>query len=174
MSQFVALALVYNLSLPGLPWPGPRRSRTSRPPESGAGEPAEVIVSGAGLAGNPRLIAPFASRTETVKGTGAGSWKLELTVDPSSRSGSTRSGSRPMTGSPIRSCWRSASSRRSSRRRRTAPSRGAADPDLPLVIEGKVAGNDVDFFRFQGQRGRGSSWMPSVPGSVQGSTRPSA
>ena len=60
-----------------------------------------------------------------------------------------------MTGSPTRSCWRSANCRRSPRRKTTARSRRPRrSPDPPLVVEGQVAGNDVDFFRFHGTKGQ--------------------
>ena len=60
-----------------------------------------------------------------------------------------------MTGSPTRSSSRSASSLRSPRRRRTARFESAQPiPEPPLVVEGGVSGNDVDFYRFRGRKGQ--------------------
>ena len=70
-----------------------------------------------------------------------------------SRSGSIRSGSRPMTGCPTPSSSPSASSRRSPRRRRTTRSRRPRRSRARWSSRGRRRAIDVDYFRFAGKKG---------------------
>ena len=119
------------------------------------GGPAEVVVSGAGLAGNPRLIAPFASRSETVKGSDASAWKLKLTVDPDVAVGVYPI--RVQTDDGISNPFLLAVGQLPQvveKEENSTFELAQAIPEPPLVVEGKVAGNDVDFFRFRGRKGQ--------------------
>ena len=118
------------------------------------GEPADVVFSGSNLAGNPRLVAPFASRSEPVKGSDALAWKVKLTVAPEVAVGVYPVRIQTDDGISTRSCSPSVSSRRSPRRRRTAPSSWRSRFPTAAGRRGEVAANDVDFFRFRGRKGQ--------------------
>ena len=69
---------------------GPCREAVSAPPQINATSPlgirrghsSELLISGANLAGNPRLIAPFVFKLDSPAPKGdASSWKLTLTID---------------------------------------------------------------------------------------------
>ncbi len=67
----------------------------------------------------------------------------------------TRSGSRPTMESPTRSCSWSGNCPRSLEKEDNSTFETAqAIPEPPLVVEGQVAGNDVDYFRFHGRKGQ--------------------
>jgi hypothetical protein len=119
------------------------------------GGPAEVVVSGTDLAGNPRLIAPFASRSETVKGSDASAWKLALTVDPDVAVGVYPI--RVQTDDGISNPFLLAVGQLPQvveKEENSTFDLAQPIPEPPLVVEGKVAGNDVDFYRFRGRKGQ--------------------
>jgi hypothetical protein len=119
------------------------------------GEPADVVVTGANLAGNPRLIAPFPLRSETIKGSDASSWKIKMTVDPAVAVGVYTV--RVQTDDGISNPFLLAVGQLPQvveKEENSAFELAQPLPEPPVVVEGKVAGNDVDFFRFHGRKGR--------------------
>ncbi len=139
------------------------------------GEPADVVISGANLAGNPRLIAPFSSRSEPAKGSDASAWKVKLTVASDVAVGvypvriQTEDGvSNPFLFA-VGQLPQVAEKEENSTFELAQPI-----PEPPLVVEGKVAGNDVDFFRFRGRKGQRIVVDAQCAGSARASTPRSA
>ena len=143
--------------------PGAGREAVGAPPQinnvspSGVrrGHASELTFSGANLAGNPRLIAPFGFKLDSPAPKGdASNWKLTLTVDAST----------PVGIYPVRIQTDDGISNPFLLAIGQLPQIGEKEdnstfetaqkiPDPPLVVEGQVAGNDVDFFRFRGKKG---------------------
>jgi hypothetical protein len=119
------------------------------------GEPSDVIVSGTGLAGNPRLVAPFHSRTEPGKGSDASSWKVKLTVGPDVAVGVYPI--RIQTDDGISNPFLLAVGQLPQvveKEENSTFELAQPIPEPPVVVEGRVAGNDVDYFRFRGRKGQ--------------------
>jgi hypothetical protein len=116
----------------------------------------EVSVSGTDLTGNPRLIAPFAFTIESPPtGQTASNWKPRLTVAPDVAVGVYPI--RVQTDDGISNPFLFAVGQLPQVSEKEDNSVfGAAQPIPvpPLVVEGQVAGNDVDFFRFHGKKGQ--------------------
>jgi hypothetical protein len=120
------------------------------------GHSAELTITGANLAGNLRIIAPFSFKIDSPAPKGdASSWKVNLTVDPGAAVGvypirvQTDDGiSNPMllaVGQLPQVLEKEDNSTFETAQKL---------PDAPLVVEGQAAGNDVDFFRFHGKKGQ--------------------
>jgi hypothetical protein len=120
------------------------------------GQSAELTIGGANLAGNPRIIAPFGFKIDSrAAKSDASSWKVSLTVDPGAAVGvypirvQTDDGiSNPIllaVGQLPQVVEKEDNSTFETAQEVPAP---------PLVVEGQVAGNDVDFFRFRGKKGQ--------------------
>jgi hypothetical protein len=122
------------------------------------GAAREITISGSNLAGDPRLIAPFRFQIEppaaTVK-SDAGNWKIKLIV-----AGDVAVGVYPIrvqTDDGISNPFLLAVGQLpqiDEKEDNSTFETAQAVPDPPLVIEGQVAANDVDFFRFHGQKGQ--------------------
>jgi hypothetical protein len=151
----VDLALVFSLLAVAPALAAPPQIKDISPSGVRRGAPAEVVVAGAGLAGNPRLIAPFASRSEAMKGSDVASWKLKLTVDPSVAVGVYPV--RVQTDDGISNPFLLAIGQLPQvveKEENSTFELAQPIPEPPMVVEGKVAGNDVDFFRFRGRKGQ--------------------
>src|ERR1700678_278431 len=117
----------------------------------------EVTISGSNLAGNPRLIAPFHFQVEPAPATAksdAANWKINLTVATDVALGVYPI--RIQTDDGISNPLLLAIGqfpRVVEKEENSTFETAQAIPDPPLVIEGQVAGNDVDFFRFHGKKG---------------------
>ena len=101
------------------------------------------------------LIAPFPSRSEPVKGSDASSWKLKLTVDPAVAVGVYPI--RVQTDDGISNPFLLAVGQLpqvAEKEENSTFETAQPIPEPPLVVEGQVAGNDVDFFRFHGRKGQ--------------------
>ncbi len=116
----------------------------------------EISITGANLAGNPRLIAPFGFQLkEPGPKSDAATWKLNLVVKSDVAVGAypirvqTDDGvSNPFlltVGQLPQVAEKEENSTFESAQR---------IPEPPLVVEGGVSGNDVDYFRFQGRKGQ--------------------
>ena len=119
------------------------------------GEPADLILSGTSLSGNPRLIAPFSARSEALKGSDASSWKVKLTVDPTVAVGVYPV--RIQTDDGISNPFLLAVGQLPQvveREENSTFELAQPIPEPPVVVEGRVAGNDVDHFRFRGRKGQ--------------------
>jgi hypothetical protein len=117
----------------------------------------EVTISGSNLAGNPRLIAPFHFQIEPSPPpakSDATNWKIKLTVTADVAVGVYPI--RIQTDDGISNPFLLAVGQLPQvveKEDNNTFETAQAIPDPPLVIEGQVAGNDVDFFRFHGKKG---------------------
>ena len=113
-------------------------------------------VNGANLAGNPRLIAPFSFKVDSPPPKGdASNWKLALTADASTPVGIYPV--RIQTDDGISNPFLLAIGQLpqiAEKEDNSTFETAQKVPDPPLVMEGQVAGNDVDFFRFHGKKGQ--------------------
>ena len=120
------------------------------------GQSAELTISGANLAGNPRIIAPFGFKIDAPAAKGdASSWKLKLTVDPGAAVGAypIRVQTDDGISNPILLAIGQLPQVPEKEENSTFETAQKV-PDPPLVVEGQVAGNDVDFFQFHGKKGQ--------------------
>ena len=122
------------------------------------GQASDVTISGANLAGNPRLIAPIAFHIDpppaTVK-SDAGNWKFKLTVGPAVAVGVYPI--RIQTDDGISNPFLLAVGQLpqvNEKEDNSTFETAQVVPDPPLVVEGEAAANDVDFFRFRGKKGQ--------------------
>ena len=117
----------------------------------------EVTIAGSNLAGNPRLIAPFRFQIEplpTPAKSDAANWKVKLTVASDVAVGAYPI--RIQTDDGISNPFLLAVGQLPQvmeKEDNNSFETAQAIPDPPLVIEGQVAGNDVDFFRFRAKKG---------------------
>jgi hypothetical protein len=119
---------------------------------------SDIAINGANLGPNPRLIAPFGFRVEPPKPDGkedSSNWRPKLTVASDA----------PLGAYPIRVQTDDGISnpllfvvgqlpRVEEKEANNTVDTAQALPEPPLVVEGQVAGNDVDFFRFRGRKGQ--------------------
>jgi hypothetical protein len=140
------------------------REAVSAPPQINGVSPlgirrgfsGELTFNGANLAGNPRLIAPFSFKVDSPPAKGdASNWKLTLTADASTPVGIYPV--RIQTDDGISNPFLLAIGQLpqiAEKEDNSTFETAQKVPDLPLVVEGQVAGNDVDFFRFHGKKGQ--------------------
>jgi hypothetical protein len=143
---------------------GACREAVSAPPQINGTNPlgirrghsSELLISGANLAGNPRLIAPFGFKLDAPAPKGdASNWKLTLTVDANTAVGIYPI--RVQTDDGISNPFLLAIGQLPQiveKEDNSTFETAQKIPDPPLVVEGQVAGNDVDFFRFHGKKGQ--------------------
>ena len=119
---------------------------------------SEVTISGSNVTGNPRLIAPFRFRIEPPPGqakSDASNWKFKLTVATDVALGVYPI--RVQTDDGISNPFLLAVGQLpqvTEKEENSTFETAQLIPDLPLVVEGQVAGNDVDYFRFRGKKGQ--------------------
>ena len=121
------------------------------------GVSSEVTIGGSNLAGNPRLIGPFASRIEPVdpKRSSNLAWTFKLTVLPDVAVGVYPI--RVQTDDGLSNPFLFAVGQLpqfSEKEDNTTFEAAQALAAPPLVVEGETAGNDVDYFRFAGKKGQ--------------------
>ena len=121
------------------------------------GVASEVTIGGSNLAGNPRLIGPFAFRIEPVdpKRSSNASWTFKLTVLPDVAVGVYPV--RIQTDDGLSNPFLFAVGQLpqvSEKEDNTSFEAAQALPAPPLVVEGETAGNDVDYFKFAGKKGQ--------------------
>jgi hypothetical protein len=149
------LALAFSLLAVPTVLAAPPQIKDITPSGVRRGEPTEVLFSGANLTGNPRLIASFLSRSEPAKGGDASAWKVKLTVEPTVAVGVYPV--RVQTDDGISNPFLLAVGQLpqvAEKEENSTFELAQPIPEPPLVVEGKVAGNDVDFFRFRGRKGQ--------------------
>jgi hypothetical protein len=118
----------------------------------------EVTVNGTNLAGNPRLIAPFAFRIDPLPApakSDAANWRIKLTVAAEVAVGVYPI--RIQTDDGISNSFLLAVGQLpqvDEKEENSTFETAQAIPDPPLVVEGQVAANDVDYFRFHGKKGQ--------------------
>jgi len=120
------------------------------------GHSTELTISGANLAGNPRLIAPFSFKLDSPAPKGdASNWKLKLTVEAGTAVGVYPI--RVQTDDGISNPFLLAIGQLPQvveKEDNSTFETAQQVPEPPLVIEGQVAGSDVDYFRFHGKKGQ--------------------
>jgi hypothetical protein len=152
----VALALVFAaLSARATPAAAPQISDIA-PFGAQRGLITELTISGANLKGNPRLIAPFNFRPQGPARDGDGSTcKLKLEVDPEVAVGNYAI--RIQTDDGISNPFLLAVGQLpqvAEKEENSVFELAQQIPEPPLVVEGRVPDNDVDFFRFRGRKGQ--------------------
>ncbi len=121
------------------------------------GVSSEVTIGGSNLAGNPRLIGPFAFRIDPVDANrnSAAAWTFKLTVLPEVAVGVYPV--RVQTEDGLSNPFLFAVGQLpqiTEKEDNTSFEAAQALPAAPLVVEGETAGNDVDYFRFAGKKGQ--------------------
>ncbi len=122
------------------------------------GTVTELTVGGANLLGHPRLIAPFPYQLEPAPATlksDAANWRLIIRVAPDVAVGVYPI--RIQTDDGVSNPFLLAVGQLPQVTEKEENSTFEAAqpvPNPPLVVEGQVAGNDVDFFRFHGKKGQ--------------------
>jgi hypothetical protein len=119
---------------------------------------SEITISGSNLAGNPRLIAPFGFRLDQTSKAAKedpanGKWKLVVAADTAMGAYPIRVQTDDGISNPflfVVGQLPQIAEKEDNSTFETAQ----AIPEPPLVVEGQVAGNDVDFFRFRGRKGQ--------------------
>ncbi len=120
------------------------------------GSATELVINGANLSGNPRLIAPFGFQLDSARSGGdASNWKLKVMVDEHTAVGVYVIRVQTDDGISNPFLWSVGQLPQVSEKEENSTFE-TAQPigDPPLVVEGQVAGNDVDFFRFRGKKGQ--------------------
>jgi hypothetical protein len=116
----------------------------------------ELAISGSDLAGNPRLIAPFPFQLESpAPKSDAATWRLKWVVAPEVAVGVYPV--RVQTDDGVSNPFLVAVGQLPQvleKEENSAFESAQAIPEPPVVVEGRVADNDVDFFRFRGHRGQ--------------------
>ena len=121
------------------------------------GVATEMTVGGANFAGSPRLIAPFRFLIEPAAASAksdAANWRFKLTVAADVAVGIYPV--RIQTDDGISSPFLLAVGQLpqvAEKEDNSSFELAQVLPDLPVVVEGQVAGNDVDYFRFRGKKG---------------------
>jgi len=120
------------------------------------GVATELSITGSDLAGNPRLIAPFSFKIDSPPAAQtATNWKPKLTIAADVAVGVYPI--RVQTDDGISNPFPFAVGQLpqvNEKEDNSVFEAAQSIPNPPLVVEGQVAGNDVDFFRFHGKRGQ--------------------
>ncbi len=120
------------------------------------GVATEVLISGGNLAGNPRIVAPIPIQVDPPEKpeADAAKWRVKLTVPADL----------PVGVYPIRVVTDDGISPPFLMHVAQLPTTAEAEPNSslaqaqainpPTVVEGQLAGNDADFFKFKGRKGQ--------------------
>ncbi|MFI5458180.1 MAG: hypothetical protein ACHRXM_22320 [Isosphaerales bacterium] len=153
----LAVAIGLFLTVPA--WSAPPQINNMTPLGGQRGVATELTISGSNLAGNPRLIAAFGfqlvSPTAAQGKSDASNWKLKLTIAPTAAVGVYPIRVQTDDGISNPYLWVVGQLPQIAEKEDNSTFEVAQSiPDPPLVVEGQVAGNDVDFFRFHGKKGQ--------------------
>jgi hypothetical protein len=153
----LALALCLVLSHPA--WSAPPQINEITPYGVQRGVASEVTIKGSNLAGNPRLVAPFGfcldPPAKSVAKEDPSSWKLKLIVAADAAVGAYPI--RVQTDDGISNPFLFVVGQLPQiveKEDNSTFETAQVLPEPPLVVEGQVAGNDVDYFRFHGRKGQ--------------------
>ena len=156
-SVFPVLALSLLLSTPA--WSAPPQIDGIMPYGVQRGVTSEVSINGSNLAGNPRLVAPFGFRLDQGAKSQAkvdpANWKLKLIVAADAAVGAYPI--RVQTDDGISNPFLFVVGQLPQiveKEDNSTFETAQLIPEPPLVVEGQVAGNDVDYFRFHGRKGQ--------------------
>ncbi|MGC8643257.1 MAG: hypothetical protein ACP5XB_25645 [Isosphaeraceae bacterium] len=185
ITAVTALVLGVGLSLGAAARAAMPRIRNISPIGVQRGIAREVTISGANLAGNPRLVAPFTFHADSLdpKRSSAGGWTFKLTVGSDVAVGTYPV--RVQTDGGISNPFLLAVGQLPQVMEKEDNSTFEAAQTLPappLVVEGQASGNDVDYFKFAGKKGQlivvdaqcarvGSGVDPSIRLTTASSTR---
>jgi len=156
-TETVVLAYGFALLWGGFAQAGAPQIGSIRPFGVQRGVSSEVTIGGSNLAGNPRLIGPFASRIDPLdpKRSSVSAWSFKLTVLPDVAVGVYVV--RVQTDDGLSNPFLFAVGQLpqvTEKEDNTSFESAQALPAPPLVVEGETAGNDVDYFRFAGKKGQ--------------------
>lgn len=119
------------------------------------GMSTDLTIQGSNLAGNPKLITPFAFTMDApAEGSDASNFKLKVTADPRMAIGvyPIRVQTDDGLSNPILLAVGQLPTI-AEKEDNTTFETAQAIPS-PAIVEGQVAGNDVDYFRFAGKKGQ--------------------
>ncbi|WP_165231102.1 COG1470 family protein [Aquisphaera insulae] len=121
------------------------------------GVASEVVIAGSKLAGHPRLVAPFPFRSEALEPSrsNASAWTFRITVAADAAMGAYPV--RVQTDEGLSGPFLFVVGQLPQVMEKEDNSAFEAAqplPATPVVVEGQVAGNDVDYFRFSGRKGQ--------------------
>ncbi len=117
------------------------------------GEVTEIQVNGARLGTDPKWIAPFAGTVESVKAE-AGKFTFKLNVGPDVPLGIYPIRVRTADGLSNPFLFAIGQVEQVQEKEDNSTFETAQTVPSPAVIEGQVAGNDVDYFKFPGKKGQ--------------------
>jgi hypothetical protein len=123
------------------------------------GSATELTISGSNLSGNPRLIAPFGFTLDAPAAaqgkSDASNWKLKLTVGADVAVGVYPIRVQTDDGISNPFLWSVGQLPQLAEKEDNSTFETAQPiPSVPMIVEGEVAANDVDYFRFPGKKGQ--------------------
>ncbi len=153
--EIIGLALVSALCMGSAALAAPPQIKDIAPSGVQRGVAREVSIAGANLTGNPRLIAPFGfHHKDPAPKSDASTWKLNVVVNADVAVGvypirvQTDDGISNPFPIAVGQLAQVAEKEENSTFELAQPI-----PEPPLIVEGGVSGNDVDYFRFHGRKG---------------------
>jgi hypothetical protein len=154
--EFLRLALLPALFIGSAALAAPPQIKDIAPSGVQRGVAMEVSIIGANLTGNPRLIAPFGFQLkEPTPKSDASTWRLNLVVNPEIAVGvyPIRIQTDDGVSNPFLLAVGQLPQVAEKEENSTFESAQAIS-ETPVVVEGGVSGNDVDYFRFHGRKGQ--------------------
>lgn len=152
IGKFTPLGIAIGLSMAASALAEPPQINAIAPFGAQRGVATDVTISGGNLTANPRLIAPFTVAVEPAAGGDAAHWKLKVNVEAGTPVGVYPV--RVLTDDGISNPFLFAVGQ-VPRVAETEPNNSfetAQTVPMLVVVEGQVAGNDVDFFKFAGKK----------------------
>jgi hypothetical protein len=148
-------AVVLCLTLPTLARAAAPTIKGTTPVGVQRGASTEVTVDGTHLKGTPELIAPFAftSTVAEAPNADAGHWKTTINVAPGTAVGVYPIRVRTEEGLSNPLLFAVGQLPQMAETEDNGAFESAQAIPSPVVVEGQVAGNDVDYFRFPGKKG---------------------
>jgi len=134
-------------------WADPPKITGFAPFGARRAEATDLVVSGSGLGGNPRLVAPFSAEVVAAGGD-AGSWKLKITPAADTPVGVYVVRVRTDEGLSNPLLFAVGQVPQVAEKEDNGSFESAQVIPSPVVVEGQSAGNDVDYFRFAGKKGQ--------------------
>ncbi|AGA29423.1 hypothetical protein [Singulisphaera acidiphila] len=150
----IGLATLIGLTLSVPTWAAPPEIKGTTPFGVQKGMVTEVTITGANLASNPELVAPFPVVIAPSEGSDAANWKLKITVPPETPLGTYPIRVRTDDGLSNSFLFSVGQLLQVAEKEDNNTLATAQVIATPVVVEGQVAGNDVDFYRFPGKKGQ--------------------
>lgn len=150
----IGLATLIGLTLSVPTWAAPPEIKGTTPFGVQKGVVTEVTITGANLASHPELVAPFPVVIAPSEGSDAANWKLKVTVPPETPLGTYPIRVRTDDGLSNSFLFSVGQLPQVAEKEDNSTLATAQVIATPVVVEGQVAGNDVDFYRFPGKKGQ--------------------